>query len=102
MTQTIHKYRLLLGTNFVQLPIHCSILSAGEQNGALMMWVRLDPDRPKAEYQIAVVGTGQPVPEDDDDKAIYWQFIQTVQVSDGVVWHVFVRVDLKEAMESHK
>jgi len=97
MTETIHKFQLLpIGLNTMQLPTQCSILSVGEQNGDLMMWVKLDPDRPKGTYEIAVVGTGWPAPKDDWETGIYWQFIQTVQMSDGLVWHVFVRVDLKE------
>ena len=100
MPVTIHKFELKpIGLNIVQLPTHCSILSVAEKDGALMMWVRLDPDRPKAPYDIAVVGTGWEAPTDDVESQVYWQFIDTVVMSSGLVWHVFVRIDFNEDAE---
>lgn len=62
-------------------------LSVGEQDGRLVMWVALEPhaENDERELFVTIIGTGNPV------DSINGQFIGTVQMSNGLVWHVFVK-----------
>ena len=62
-------------------------LSVGEQDGRLVMWVALEPDADNDERElfVRIIGTGNPAGPIDG------QFIGTVQMKNGLVWHVFVK-----------
>lgn len=83
---TIHKYVLEIAENqVVEMPSRAKIIKAGEQNGNLCIWAIIDTDRRPANKHIGIVGTGNPADADLVD-AIH---IDTVQMSSGLVWHVF-------------
>ena len=69
---------------------HIQPLSVAEQNGKLMLWAKVYEDSPP-EYQadsltVNIVGTGQDSRDFDCD-----DFLGTVVMSNGFVWHVFAR-----------
>lgn len=78
----------------VMLPAHCRILSAGVQGTDLVIWVLHNTEHPLMPYEIAVCSTGGFAVEESDN--ISWQFIDTVQMPYGLVWHVFVKIDFDE------
>jgi hypothetical protein len=79
----IWKYELEV-TDFPQLflPIGSEILSVGNQNGLLCVWVKCNPQEPKEAFHFAIVGTGNPMPDN------LGCFLGTVQMP-PFVWHVF-------------
>lgn len=83
---TIWKYPLLLGDSVTYwMPAGAMILTVQMQHGTPTLWALVDPAAPLAPFELAVVGTGQVVP----DRAV---FISTVQMADGgLVWHIFRR-----------
>ena len=71
-------------------------LSAAEQNGKLMLWCMVKEDFFPADYKCSVVvdivGTGH---FHDDKCQIYKSdFVGTVVMRNGFVWHVFAREEL--------
>lgn len=85
---TIWKYELKIADEqTIRMPIGATILSVGLQGGLLVMWAKVDPAKWGAgraeDRTIYVMGTGNPF--DEDAK----QFIGTVQMPNGLVWHVF-------------
>lgn len=68
-------------------PEECRVLTVGEQNGKLMMWAVVDIDSPKRVHRVIVAGTGHRLPNDVN------QYCGTVQMKDGLVWHVFLPAD---------
>lgn len=85
----------VLQINHLRLPSHCRVLSAGEQDGTLYVWVLGDPRSNYVEHEVLVFGTGLLTDTLDETDSVSWQFIQTVQMTDGYVWHMFVKVPLK-------
>lgn len=86
MGQTIYKYNLLPGQNRLKLPMSCRILTAQMQNEKITVWVQLDPEEEEqAEVDFFVVGTGQ----SSTDALQSATYINTVQDSQDLVWHVF-------------
>lgn len=82
MRGQIWKFALVLREQVVSMPEGAEIVSAGSQDGTLVVWAICNPARPRVQRKIAVVGTGWPVPETG-------VFIGTVQMTTGLVWHVF-------------
>lgn len=84
-TRTIWKFPLrLTDVQTVMMPAGAEILAVGVQADGIMLWARVDPAVSERQgYNIAIVGTGHPAP--DDTQSTY---IGTVM--DGpYVWHVF-------------
>lgn len=83
----IHKYVLeTKERQFVEMPFGAKILSVGEQNGALCLWVMVDPEKPHEDRGIEIIGTGNTTPDGRRN------FIGTV-VIEPFVWHVFERLE---------
>ena len=91
---TIWKYPLQYYETKIELPEGYEILSVGEQEGQVFMWVLVNPDpnARKTTHTFQIVGTGWELPESQ------WQglrYIGTLQVPRGgllkgnYVWHVF-------------
>jgi hypothetical protein len=82
----IYKYILKhAGHQTVDLPFPFTILRTGEQHGNLCIWVHHDPDAPKKQHDLHMFGTGETIP----DRFTHRDFIDTVQMSNGMVWHLF-------------
>lgn len=85
----VYKYPLKITGN-QQIPVgdrRAVILHVGEQNDTLCMWVLLDETSTdtKGYLDVDIFGTGNPVHTRN-------RHIGTVQMSDGLVWHVFAGV----------
>ena len=80
---TIWKYALeMTDRQFVSMPEGATLLSVANQRGALCLWALVDPDNPGVMREINIVGTGNPMTEDET------HFIGSV-VIEPFVWHVF-------------
>lgn len=87
--KVIYKYELdITGTQSIKLYAGYKILSVQEQNGKLILWVVVNTDNNPQFMQIEIVGTGHEITEPNELFA-YWEHISTVQMNNGLVWHVF-------------
>ena len=93
---TIHKYRLLLrDAQVIPMPETIKLLSVGDQDGCLMLWVMVRPGPCCHHRLIHLAGTG-PVHQIEGriahtrpDGVQVAPFIGTAVMSNGFVWHVF-------------
>lgn len=70
--------------------MNSTILSAKEQNGNLCLWILVDINqKTKIEYEIEIFGTGNPI---ECGNGVKRDFIDTVNMSNGLVWHLFKRL----------
>jgi len=83
--KTIWKFRLnTTDHQTIELTKGAEILTVQMQNGAIYLWVMLDPDAEKYEQGIVTHGTGHNTTENTGD------YIGTYQLHDGeLVFHVF-------------
>lgn len=83
MNKRIYKYTLeIISDQIVNMPQGAWILSVANQGGKLCLWAMVDTDMDTVPRHIEIIGTGNPVSEEDR-----W-FIGTVVLSQ-FVWHVF-------------
>ena len=69
----------------VEMPLDAELLTVQEQNERVILWFKVDTEKPKANREIVIYGTGNPMP--DNVNAVY---LATYQVLDGRgVFHVF-------------
>lgn len=71
----------------ISIPHTHRILSVGEQDGHIVMWALVDPNAPTMKKQMTVVGTGWQGYVMDG--ILSKRFVGTVQMPDGLVFHVF-------------
>lgn len=85
-TKTIWKFPLRVAdTQQVSVPRGAQILSAQVQHGALCLWALVEPDEPREDRTIVIVGTGNQAPI-----MTRLRHIGTAQMAGGsLVWHVF-------------
>jgi hypothetical protein len=87
MREVIYKYEAGFGGGFsaaatpVKVPAGAEVLHAGEQNGIIYVWMRVNPERDEVHRDIRIAGTGDYVPPG--------RHVKTVQMRSGLVWHVF-------------
>lgn len=81
--KTIWKFPLRPGTTALNLPAGAEILHVGEQEGGVNIWALLDPSHPDEERVFQIWGTGWQITVEPG------QHVGTVQMRDGLVWHVF-------------
>lgn len=85
----IYKYVLeQTDKQTVETPQRAQALHVGEQNGELCLWAAVDPSSPPMKRPVRIVGTGQEFGAELDGEDL--RFLGTVQMSSGLVWHVFV------------
>ena len=85
--KTIYKYPLkVTDSQYLQLPRGCHVLSAGNQDGELVLWAQVDTDQPLVPHQVLIYGTGRPF-ELPGHRA--YRYLNTVQMP-PFVWHVWV------------
>lgn len=100
--RVIYKYRLQDGGETKIKGWFTRMMHVGEQNGELYIW--MENSLTRTDFY-----TGQQVPRDDSEKieiSVYaigtgWPYaaaefgvhVGTVQMSDGLVWHVFIHTD---------
>lgn len=85
MAEAIWKFTLRPYSIFHDLPKGAELLSAGAQGLDVVAWAKVDPDARKVKRKLAALPTGQPIPPGLADTA----FLATVQMDDGLVFHVF-------------
>ena len=85
--RTIYKYELSLTDDIqtINLPRGAHILRFGEQDGQVVMWVDVRTDNEKDLHTFLIVGTGHDI---TDYPSVY---LDTVQMSNGLVWHIYER-----------
>lgn len=84
----IYKYPLVqdpTGLQLVEMPAHAKMLHVGEQHGQLYVWAMVIPEATKVNYKFFVLGTGT----DIGHLEMACNFLGSVQMSTGLVWHVF-------------
>lgn len=89
--QKIYKYTLrITDIQKVEMPMNNTVLSAKEQNGNLCLWVLVDINqKTELNYEIEIFGTGNPF---EGGTGVMREFIDTVVMSNGLVWHLFKRI----------
>lgn len=90
MSSTIWKFELdVTDVQRVRMPAGARLLTAQGQpvmhQTLPMLWALVDPSQPTVERLIALVGTGHPAPDIDDDGSVY---VGTA-ICGLFVWHVF-------------
>jgi len=68
----------------VEMPRDAKLLDAQIQNGVLAIWFLCDQAAPITNREIAIYGTGNPLPSNDNIGV----YVATVQTG-HFVWHVF-------------
>ena len=88
MSDTIWQFSLG-GANdwqIVAMPEGARVLSARVQHGGIYMWALVDPDAPKINHTVRIVGTGHLADGLED-----WEFVDTVEMLGGeLIFHVFI------------
>lgn len=85
MKRTVWKTVLKpLDVQNLEVPVGSEMLCAREQHEEICIWYRCDPDAKSEKRKIAIVGTGNPTPEDG-------RYIGTASLRGGqLIFHVFV------------
>jgi len=83
--RTIHKYELSIIDDIQEFNLtnSYSINHFGEQDGKLMMWADIRTESVDHLTKIQVIGTGHDIGE------YRASHLQTVQMSNGLVWHIY-------------
>jgi hypothetical protein len=90
MGKTIYKYQLPFnGQNAINMPKNAQILSCQLQDNVVTVWALVDVEQGFVTNDFLVVGTGQKLP----DWIVSFTFLNTVQLLNGLVFHVFYRVN---------
>jgi len=87
----IYKYLLKqdpVASQTVEIPVDAKILHVGEQHGELYVWAMVNTESTVVNYKFFVLGTGVPI----DHLEIVSKFVGSVQMSSGLVWHIFYKV----------
>ena len=84
MTEIWEYVLIATDRQVIEMPKGAEVLSVQVQRDQLCLWVRVVPEAPLIEKEIAIVGTGHPCGFEVD------RFIGTVQMtSESLVFHVF-------------
>lgn len=82
--KTIYKYQIeIADMQVIKMPAGWEIISIQNQNDILTAWAIVDPEKKDVEVCFAIYGTGHPM------RNINQSHIATVQMDNGLVWHVF-------------
>lgn len=88
MKKVIYKYTLeIADLQEIRMPQGARVLSAKEQYGKLVIWALCDTSQPERNKNIQIIGTGNPIEYNVSEHD--WHFVDTVLMSNGLVWHVF-------------
>jgi hypothetical protein len=92
----IYKYRLDPYKPIQTLDLHYGwgILTVQVQHGGPVLWATIDPNMPKRQVEIYIVGTGKEMPNPTlKEPRAYLHYINTFQLEEGyVIGHVFVKM----------
>ena len=81
----VFKYRLhITDILYIDMPKGAKMLDVQMQNGYVCLWALCDENNAQQERQIAIYGTGHPMPDYPGE------YVATFQMDDGaLVFHVF-------------
>lgn len=84
--KSIFKYQLpkISDNVTVRMPLRSEILSVQVQDGKITLWAMVDSSAMPWDRTFTVVGTGHPA-----DELNTKDYIGTVQMPNGLVWHIF-------------
>jgi hypothetical protein len=85
-SRLIWKFELHPYEPWVEMPKGATVLSAGAQGDEIVVWAHCNPNAPKVERWIGAFPTGGMLPSE----TAFAAFLATVQMSDGLVFHVYV------------
>lgn len=74
------------GSKMLSLPAEAQILSVQAQDNNIVLWAKTDPNQTKMEEHIFKVFTTGPAFDFNGEVV---EFLATVQMSNGLVFHVF-------------
>lgn len=85
--RTIYKYPLkITDVQEIEMFEDPVVRFVAVQGGQLCIWVEVDTKAPKMLSRFVIVGTGNPMPDDDDDACLL--HCGSVQMG-PFVWHVY-------------
>ncbi len=94
---TIYKYALNEECTEIDLPYTSEVLSVGlqasegmEEKEVVYLWIKLNTELQLYKRYFVIYGTGHEMNEEDNKHT----FIGTVQMNNGLVWHIFERSSL--------
>lgn len=86
----IYKYPLKqdpTALQYVEMPASAMMLHVGEQYGELYVWAMVIPEATNVNYKFFVLGTGENI----GHLEMASKFLGSVQMSNGLVWHIFYK-----------
>lgn len=87
---TIYKYPLKITDHqFIETYEDAFVLSVKVVNGKPYIWIAVDTEKPKANIEIGIYGTGNPIPLE----VCNMDFIDTI-INKPFVWHIFKLTEL--------
>ncbi len=90
---TIWKYTLPIKDEFmIEMPSNAKVLTIQSQNGEGCMWVLVDPDASTETRTFKTIGTGHSVDLVEFGAIGLTAYRGTYQ-TEGLVWHIFEKVD---------
>lgn len=83
----IHKVTMQEKKQTFTVPLSAMFISSGQQNGAVVLWYAFDNEQgePTMPVHVTAVGTGEEF--DSSQEGLYFE---TVQMPNGLVWHLFI------------
>lgn len=84
-TTVVWKFPLRAWSIFLDVPMDATVLSVGAQGLDVVAWLLCDSQAPKVTRLLAAHPTGVPLPP----ALLNTEFVGTVQMDDGLVFHVF-------------
>lgn len=86
---TVWKYILTASAiNHIAMPAGGEIISCGlDGDKNLCVWAEVDSSEEAKDQKLIAVGTGMILPDEADDEIR--QFIGSVTMPDGLVWHIY-------------
>ena len=86
----VYKYPIIITDRQVlTIPRGAQFLSIIQQADSIVLYALVDPDAPGKPYEVFVRGTGTPI---DDSYLRFCDFVGTIEMRDGLVWHIFVEM----------
>lgn len=90
MNKIIYKYPLYFGYSYISLPEGSRLLSMQNRREKISLWALVDDTVLSEEhYTFYLAMTGEYLPKEVDE----YKFLDTVQMPDGIVIHVFYTKD---------
>lgn len=93
----ILKYHILPDMMDIEMPKDAQVLTIQCQNDIPVIWALVNPDNEKEKKHFELFGTGHDVPTRQGQKGrtipIKRKYINTFQMKDGLVFHLFERIN---------